>query len=584
MGVIRQLPEEIAIKIAAGEVVERPASVVKELVENALDAGATEVTITLAQGGKELIEVRDNGSGMDRDDAEKAFLRHGTSKIRSVDDLLQVMTLGFRGEALAAIAASAEGELITAEPAAIEGSVVAFQHGVLISAKPHAPRVGTTLVVRNLFGQLPARQKFLKSEVTEWKACLETVTKQAIAHPSVGFALIHNKRTVYSLPKDQLFASRVAQVWDLDEAQLISVTSEVPHLRIEGVVARAEVAHLGKARQFLSVNGHPVNDRTVMRSVRDAYGTLLPPSFQPTFALALTVHPGMVDVNIHPRKDEVRFVNGQEIFRFVWQAVSQVLEKSTKPFEELSVAAPQIVRSAPFVPPARFSFPSSSAGVPVARATEPLSFSRALPQSIDSPVASEPFSVPGDVFFVIDNCYLVTKHGDHLLLIDQHAAHERILYNQIWEQDGAKTVARQPLLVACELALTEQERVRLHEYQDELRSLGFVFDLTGEGVIVREVPQVSHRSSPEHFFHSVLKGLGDERPESELKDRKHKLFATMACKAAVKAGDVLSQTEKQRLLRDLLATPTRFTCPHGRPSHIEISAQSLEKLFKRTGF
>ncbi len=587
MGLIQQLPEEIAIKIAAGEVVERPASVVKELVENALDAGATEIVVTLEQGGKALIEVRDNGSGMDREDAEKSFLRHGTSKVRSVEDLLHVMTLGFRGEALAAIAASAEGQLVTAQPEASEGAVVAFSHGVVVPAKPHAPVPGTTLTVRNLFSALPARQKFLKAEATEWKSCLEVITKQAIAHSAVAFTIIHNKRTVYTLPANQSFCARVAQVWDIEEGQLISIASEAAHMKVQGVVARPEVAHLFKSRQFLSINGHPVSDKTIHRSVRDAFGTHLPPSLQPTYALTITLHPGMVDVNIHPRKDEVRFVNSQELFRFVWQAVSQALEREAKPFRVLppTFQAPSVSGT----PVPAFSLPRPAAEWGQRKPSEPrpaLDFS-SLP-SASVIVASEtsdlaPPSSSGPVL-VVDNCYLVTVLDGKLLLVDQHAAHERILYNQLWEQDQAKAIVRQPLLVPAELSLSEEQRIRLEEYKEILSELGFVLTSRDGAVTVTEVPHLASRTSPDRFLADILAGLGDDRPEAELETRKHKVFTTMACKAAVKAGDVLSEREKQQLIVDLLATPTRFTCPHGRPSHIEITAHSLEKLFKRTGF
>src|SRR5688500_3108141 len=335
MGKIKQLPEDIAIKIAAGEVVERPASVVKELIENALDADATKIEINLADGGKSLIEIKDNGSGMDREDAVNAFLRHGTSTNEKVQDLAHVITLGFRGEALAAIGASAEVEITTTQTDSPEGTLAAMSFGALEPTKPHAPIPGTTIRVTNLFHALPARQKFLKSDATEWKACLETITKQALAHPTIGFLVKHNNRIVYDLPPQQTVTDRVASVWQIDSSKLITVNAEVPHLQLSGVVLKPEAIQEGKGKQFFAVNGHPVTDKMVLRSIRDAYSTLLPPSLYPAYVLSLTIHPGMVDVNIHPRKDEVRFINPQEVYRFVLHAVSQALERVELAFQEV---------------------------------------------------------------------------------------------------------------------------------------------------------------------------------------------------------------------------------------------------------
>lgn len=598
MGKIKQLPEDVAIKIAAGEVVERPASVVKELVENALDAGATKVEVTIRDGGKTLVEVRDNGSGMDREDAVNAFLRHGTSKIRSADDLAHVMTLGFRGEALAAIGASAHVELVTSQKDEIEGTQVVLQDGGAPEVKPHAPVGGTIIRVREVFASLPVRQKFLKSDATEWKACLDVLTKQMIVHPTVAFLIRHNDRTIYDLPADQSIADRVASIWSVAVSQLVQVVSESPHLTLTGVIAKPEVAHMGKARQFFAVNGHPVQDKMIARSIKDAFGTLLPPTHQPSYALHLAIHPGMVDVNIHPRKDEVRFVNSQEVFRFVFQSVSQALDGVNMAFTSLPTRPTVAVSSRLSAPelPAR-SLPSSLpiGGRPTLSFAPTVSRDHLVRRS--SAFSPEPNRVltemvevasydtpPMSPVLVVDNCFLVTVSGGKLLLIDQHAAHERILYNQLWDQDAARQFIRQKVLLPVLLELTPQGRAIVDEQRELLATAGFVFTETGDGLALEEVPQFIKQRDPHRFFLGVLRGLQEERNEPELKEYKHRLFATMACKAAVKAGDVLSEAEQRQLLTDLEATGTRFTCPHGRPSHIEVTGAELEKLFKRTGF
>jgi DNA mismatch repair protein MutL len=632
MGIIKQLPEEIAIKIAAGEVVERPASVVKELVENAIDAGASSVEITLQDGGKTGIEIKDKGSGMDSEDAQKAFLRHGTSKIRSIEDLDHVATLGFRGEALAAIGASGEVELVTALHNASEGTKVVVRNGEITSARPHAPISGTTITVTNLFASLPARQKFLKSEATEWRACLEVIMKQMISHPEVGFILKHNTRTVFDVPSGQELPSRVAETWKIEQSKLIEIISEVPHIALYGVVAKPEVAHIGKARQFLSVNGHPIFDKLIARAVRDAFGTLLPPNMQPSFALNLTLHPGMVDVNIHPRKDEVRFINGQEIFRFVLHSISQVLEKHNLAFQTIPDTFTPTRRDLPqdiqetshFNPilnepaPNRSIFNSSPQAVPTASRSTSAPRHASLSHIPTSSLMEiqAPIALPTPIL-TLDACYLITISNGKLLLVDQHAAHERILYNKLWQQDATNQTTRQALLLPSELQLSEEERARFGEYKSEFESLGFAFSRGEAGIYLLEVPHFLKRVDPITYFHDVFKGVQEGRTEPELTSIKHKLFATMACKAAVKAGDTISDTEKRQLIDDLLGIDNNideeagsrlasngagqglasanmglssapngagFTCPHGRPSHIEIAPSELEKLFKRTGF
>lgn len=593
MGIIKQLPEDIAIKIAAGEVVERPASVVKELMENAIDSGATQIDVSVKDGGKTFIEVKDNGSGMDRDDAQAAFLRHGTSKIKTADDLASVMTLGFRGEALAAIGASAVVELTTTQKESASGTSVIVEYGAVQAPKPHPPLPGTTMRVTNLFESLPVRQKFLKSDVTEWKSCLDIITKQMLAHPLIGFLIKHNDRVVLDVQAGQSFPARVAAIWKVSEDQLVEVGAELPHHHLLGVVGKPELAHTTpagvKSRQFLAVNGHPINDKMLMRALREAFGSLLPPNMQPTYALNLQIHPGMVDVNIHPRKDEVRFVNGQEVYRFVLSAVSQALETSRLSFSEpfgsgASDFAPSSYSRPVSQDTPRFLAPAFVASpMPIMRDRGVPEFTPSLPLSEPVSFAPQAVVTPASML-VIDNCFLITEYEGKLLVIDQHAAHERILYNQIWAHDAKNPLPRQALLIPVPLELSEVDHVLLQEHKNSFEELGFSFtDAQGE-LSLSGVPQLVRRRAPLAFLREVLQGVNEDRPDPELKTTKHKFYATMACKAAVKAGDILDESEKQRLVGDLLALPDIFTCPHGRPTHIEVSAAQLEKLFKRTGF
>lgn len=587
MGIIRKLPDDVAIMIAAGEVVERPSSVIKELVENALDAGATKIEIGIVGGGRTKIEVRDNGKGMDSADAQAAFLRHGTSKIATIDDLNSVATLGFRGEALATIGTTGHVVLETTETNSSIGHKVTMMFGQITPAKPHPPIPGTTITVTRLFESVPARSKFLKSEAIEWKASLEIIIRQMLVHPEVAFIVKHNEKIVYDLSVAQSHIARAAAVWKIDESNLVPVNVSIPHLELIGVVAKPEIAHAlpvgGKSRQYLTVNGHPVTDKAINRAVKDAFSSLLPPGMQPSFALHLRAHPGMVDVNVHPRKEEVRFVNGQEVFRFVYKAVSQVLASSKPVFERFEPALSsspfkgedrgegrqKTFNSAPFVSrpmaPARTGFHPVHHPNPVLRH-----------DFISRPVET----MSSDPVLCLDNCWLVTTHEGKLLVVDQHAAHERVLYNQLWHNHQNQTGATQSLLIPHPLSLDPVAQAKADEHRLAMRDLGFDFD----GDNLYAVPAGVNADQPRKLFLDVLAGLEDERQESELTTATHKRFATLACKAAVKAGDVLSQSEMSQLIEDLLSDTGGFTCPHGRPSHIEVSPNELEKLFKRTGF
>ncbi len=571
VGTIIQLPEDVAIKIAAGEVVERPASVVKELVENSLDAKAKRITITLRQGGKNFIEVTDNGSGLEPADAVRAFLRHGTSKITSLDDLFTLTTLGFRGEALAAIAVSGEGELATAPPRATIGTRVRFRRGVIGEPQPHPPISGTRVQVADLFADLPARQKFLKSDATEWKTSMEVLAKQMLAHPSVGFRVTHNERTVVNFGSHTLM-ERAAALWHCAQTDLVDVRAAVPHLTLEGVVMKPEASHRhsGKPPQFLAVNGHPVGDRIVARSVKDALGTNLPGGMLPAYALRLTLHPGMVDVNIHPRKEEVRFINPQAVFRFVFQAVEGAVARAGRVFEEIpqNIAISSDVRLSPASPAAALSLANHREKRPMSPAIFPRD--------------AELGSTEAPTTLVLGHCYLVTIQDDNLVIIDQHAAHERVLYEQFWTADRQQNSVSQTLLLPAVLELGEAEAARLGELKDGLTAIGFKFTDRSPPALL-EVPRIVRQADPVALILAVL-GHAADRLEPELTSVKHRLYATLACKAAVKAGDTLRPIERGRLISDLATVSNQFTCPHGRPSHVRISPEELAKLFKRTGF
>ena len=601
---VRLLDEHLVNQIAAGEVVERPASALKELIENALDAGAKNIDIELADSGKSLIRVSDDGIGMSAEDATTALQRHATSKIGCVEDLLAVSSLGFRGEALPSIGSVSRMSL---ETATADGSRTSIHvEGGAITVEPaRAGARGTSVTVADLFYNTPARLKFLKSDTTELSACLDVVGKLAIAFPAVAFRLRHNGQEAFETLGGGDTLEALACVWSRDLARaLAGVDVEVAGIHVAGFVSPPHVTKPSRAYQFLYVNRRPVRTRTLTAAIDQAYRDITPERRFPVLALNLEVDPGRIDVNVSPTKSEVKFQHEGAAFEAIRVAVRGALMEhgmmpsagaiatanaalggiSGTPWAILEGASPALFGTP--APGTRndggalggFAGPSESP-----RTIEPIEQgATSIP-----PVSTErfPFADLLEGLRVIGQAMLTfvvaeTRRG--LILIDQHVAHERILYEYLCGMRGPTAIERQPLLVPQTVALDKRAVVLLRERMDELARLGFDLEpFGGESYVLRTAPAALRGKDPVR----VLSDLVDELVESSVSRRlmptREQIWITTACKMAVKAGDPLSHAEMEKLIVDLASTENPYLCPHGRPITATLDAGALMRLFKR---
>jgi DNA mismatch repair protein MutL len=557
------LPDAVADQIAAGEVVERPASVVKELVENALDAGASRVAVRLEDGGKSLVEVSDDGSGMGREDAVLALDRHATSKIRSAGDLVGVRTFGFRGEALPAIASVSRLGLLTAEESG-EATLLAVTGGRLDRVESAARQRGTTVTVRNLFFNTPARRKFLRSTASEARAAHDALATLALAHPDRGFELDVDGTSRLLVPPGQTREERLAGVWGPDlAATLIPVAYAVGGFRIDGLVQRpADAAPTGRRTQ-LFVNGRPFRDPFLVRAAEAGYRAAIHPGDRPSLFLAIDVAPGEVDVNVHPAKLEVRFRERVGVERAVEEAVRHALGA-------LMAAAP--LRDGPMTGWA------DGAGVPAPPVPSGDDLLLPIAPSAGSTGADDAFATP---LLQVFDTYLVYQSADGVVIVDQHSAHERIIYEAAMAELVSGRAASQQLLLPLTIELTDEELEAVELYAVELRAVGFEVDaFGGRAVAIHAVPSPHPRFDAGACFREMIADLARGR-FGGWANRLERFAATYACRAAVKAGQRLSEPEMRRLLLRLFETDLPPHDVHGRSTIAQLPRDELERRFGR---
>jgi len=556
---IHLLPDEVAQKIAAGEVIERPVSVVKELVENSLDAGATEVRIELADGGKALIKVQDDGAGMDAEDAALCFRRHSTSKIRREEDLERISTLGFRGEALASIAAVSRLTLRTFDGASDRGTMIEREGERLVAVTDIAFPRGTSVEVRDLFFNLPARRKFLRSASSELGPVTKYVTQAALGAPGVRFTLVHGGRETIACPPVGTLRERVFQLFGKKMVdRLMDVAAEEGPGRIEGLASLPLAGRPDKTVQHFFVNGRPVKDRVLMAALSQAYTGVLERGRSPEAFLFLRVPPSEVDVNVHPAKAEVRFRDTQLVFRLVLRAVGE------------GVARGHVIKE---VAPAGAGAASGS------RVAEAGSDYQAQGLAF-GPVDAEAIGVDraGDAGPMIlgqfANMYIVAAGPDGLLVIDQHNAHERVLYDKFREIDREKAWPRKMLLIPPVFDLSPSAAATFEENAALLDELGFrVEPMGGRSYALKEYPEVF---KPEEAG-DVLLSLIEEAGEKPVEERREHMLATMACKSAIKAGEPLNREKMGYLVAELFKTSQPALCPHGRPIVVRVERSTIDK-------
>ncbi|HEX2451659.1 MAG TPA: DNA mismatch repair endonuclease MutL [Gemmatimonadales bacterium] len=557
------LPDAVADQIAAGEVVERPASVVKELVENALDAGASRVQVRLENGGKSLVEVSDDGCGMGREDAVLALDRHATSKIRSAADLVGVATFGFRGEALPAIASVSRLALLTAE-ADGEGTSLAVTGGRLDRVETAARRRGTTVTVRNLFFNTPARRKFLRSTASEARAAHDALATLALAHPDRGFELEVDGTSRLLVPPDQTRDERLAGVWGRELAvTLIPVAYAVGGFRIDGLIQRpADAAPTGRRTQ-LFVNGRPFRDPFLVRAAEAGYRAAIHPGDRPSLFLSIAVAPSEVDVNVHPAKLEVRFRERVGVERAIEEAVRDALGA---------------LMAAARIGDGRMGGWSDGPGetnqAPVPAAAEP-----SLPiESSGQASMAEAFSPP---LLQLFDTYIVYQSADGAVIVDQHSAHERVIYEAAIAELSSGRAASQQLLLPLTIELTDEELEAVETYAAELRGVGFEVDaFGGRAVAIHAVPAPHPRFDAAACFREMIADLARGR-FGGWANRLERFAATYACRAAVKAGQPLSEPEMRRLLLRLFETDLPPHDVHGRSTIVQLPRDELERRFGR---
>jgi DNA mismatch repair protein MutL len=574
---IHLLPEDVAQKIAAGEVVERPVSVVKELVENSLDAGATEIRVELVDGGRTLIKVQDDGAGMDREDAALCFRRHSTSKIATEADLERIATLGFRGEALASIAAVSRLTLRTFDGAGDRGTMIEREGERVIAVTDIAFPRGTSVEVRDLFFNLPARRKFLRSAQSELGPVTKYITQAALAAPGVRFTLVHGTRETIACPPVMTLRERVFQIFGKKMIEgLMDVAAAEGEGHVEGLASLPLAGRPDKTVQHFFVNGRPVKDRILMAALNQAYTGILEKGRSPEAFLFLSLPYADVDVNVHPAKAEVRFKDTQMVFRLVLRAVGEGAArghtiKEVVPADSGRVPATRIGEDGGSYETPGLGFEPTAAGVPA---------SGAMPRPLGGPewTKASPAGKGPAVLGQYANMYIVAAVDDGLLVIDQHNAHERVLFDKFREIDRLKIWPRKMLLIPLLIELSPSEAASFEANAALFEDLGFrVEAMGGRSHALKEYPDLFKPEEAKEVF----LGLLDEAGEPKTGDKREKMLATMACKSAIKAGEPLTREKMAYLVEELFKTSQPALCPHGRPIVVRVEKSVIDKGLRR---
>ncbi len=568
MNRIRLLSEQVANQIAAGEVVERPASVVKELVENALDADAHRITVTIKNGGRSAVIVADDGWGMSRDDALLALERHATSKIQKAEDLAEISSLGFRGEAIPSIAAVSRFTLTTRERGTLSGTQIEIAGGKILSVRDTGGAEGTVVEVRNLFFNLPARRKFLRAVPTETAHCEHIVTLCALAHPRVAFRLVMDEREVFDLAPAERLLDRLRELYGPQlVAQLLPVEFATEEVKVTGFIGKPGVSRVDRRQQHLFVNGRPVESRSLNFALLEGYHTALMKGQFPVTFLFVNLPPALVDVNVHPAKREVKFRNEPAVRQAVITAVRQALEPrganaQPLPVHDVAAAVPATVPSfvAPVADGERYVQSEWAGGAVVATEDQG----------------------PWRVLGVIGQLYVLVESPEGLVLLDQHAAHERVLFEKMLRELESETAPSQQLLLPVTLELDARDAVFLKANLPTLHKLGLgVSEFGDKTFLVDAVPPYFPMADVAQTFRHIVDELRQVGEEVHVRRLTEDKIATTVCRHAVKAHDPLSGPELQSLLQQLHQCELPYTCPHGRPTMIQISYAELEKKFRR---
>jgi DNA mismatch repair protein MutL len=593
MSRIRLLPEILASQVAAGEVIERPASVVKELVENSIDAGARKIEVSVKRGGISLMRVVDDGCGMDRDDALLSLERHATSKIRTAADLAAIATLGFRGEALPSIASVSRFRLTTREPDAVAGTEIIVAGGRIETVRDGGEAPGTQIEVRSIFYNLPARRKFLRSENTESRNIEHQLHLQATGHPEIAFVFVRDERVVLQLPAAASLLDRIRDLYGKDLVDRLLNVEEPKNnpakIRIRGLIGQAGVSRQTRAQQLVFVNGRAIESPVLSAALREGYHTALMKGQFPVTFLFLDLDPAAVDVNVHPAKREVRFRDPNSVREAVVDGIRRTLESGRRDWQQ------QFQRPVtPTIPIPREHFPGAAA-IEQRQFTEP-AITRVIPSRADdegshklpeaSPAeeainvvrSSQQFQIIG----VLNKLYVLMENQDGLVLVDQHAAHERILFEELRRRMEEQGVPSQRLLLAQTFELAPRDAEWVERNAATLQKMGIGIEPFGPNAFkIDSLPTFLDVSDPVTFMRKVIDGLKSASNGSSALRLGEDMIAKTVCRHAVKANDPLRYLEVEKLITDLLQCDLPYCCPHGRPTMIQISHGELEKKFGR---
>ena len=584
MGSISLLSEDLINKIAAGEVIERPASVVKELVENALDADATEIKVEIKDSGKELIRVSDNGSGMDETDATNSILRHATSKLNSVEDLFRINTLGFRGEALASIAAVSQLSIITKQ-GGVEGFNLVVEGGVVVSSGVLAAEKGTIIDVRNLFFNTPARKKFLKTDAVELRHIVDIIIRYALINPEVSFKLFHEGHELVNSPKVGDLQNNIASIYGVRLAkELLAVNYFQDGIRVTGYIAKPHQARNDKTQQAIYVNSRWVKSEEISKGIYEAFHSLLFHGKHPIFVLNVKVDPEKIDVNVHPQKTEIKFEQKNEVFNVVLAAVKGSLEKNNL-IPVMDIHAEQQLIFGTVVEKKeikKVKYPMQIDEQTFLEEENNEEYSTPeeeiiIPEQWKQQLTSEKIP-PMRILGQISKTFFVAEVEGGVMFIDQHVVQERILYEKFMSELMNKQVATQSLLRGEMIDFSPTELILVKNNLEKLGELGFQLENFGENTyLLKTIPSVFGRLQPKELLFEIINNLDKNKLEQIQED----IITRMACRASIKAGDVITVPEIQKLIDELANCVLPYTCPHGRSIMIKVSFDELEKKFKR---
>ncbi|HEX7042231.1 MAG TPA: DNA mismatch repair endonuclease MutL [Patescibacteria group bacterium] len=559
MGKIHQLTPEIVAKIAAGEVIERPSYAVKELIENSIDAQSSDIQIFIEDSGLKKIQIIDNGEGMSKEDLLKCFMPHTTSKLSEKDSLIGIKSMGFRGEALSSLSAISDLTIKSRTKESPTGEEIEIKNSKLTKSAPCGMAKGTIVIAQNLFAQIPARKKFLKSNSTEFRHIVEVINHFALAYPKIRFILKHNNRVVIDFPSSMTRKERITNILGKNNFHFfLPIKESVSHLSFSGYIAKPQFHSSTQSRQILFVNNRRVTDKLISLSVKEAFGNMLESTSYPLFILFLQVPFEMVDVNVHPRKENVVFFNNQFIFQTLKEKVIELLQDNNITFQNLSWK--------------REGFGTTNTFASNMLRKNVLDKESLIPRP-QSPISQ------------IRNLYIFSESKNNIVLTDQHAAHERILFEKLKKEflKQKKLKKSYQLKDPFVLNLSQNEKLLLSEYQKLFKKLGYVIYSTSKNskTVITHIPFIFQDRNPQELVKDLLENLEEDRPLKKIDKVSEEMLSFLACRAAVKAGDTLNEIQMRKILEDLDKTESNITCPHGRPTQIVMSLKDLDKLFKR---